>query len=147
MCRNFVLIDLDNTLAAAWRREDLINESWDKFHEDCINDEVIADIAKMVRSLCSHFLVIAITGRNEKYRQVTLKWLLSHDIPVDDLWMRADNDYRPTSEVKVELAANYFDGVSEIKNHVAMMIDDTESVITAFSGLGITTLHCLPRRV
>lgn len=138
--RNFILIDLDDTVCSTAHRQDLLPD-WDAFQADAINDDPIEDMVNLIRSLNTMFYFIGITGRNKRYWPVTLAWLTSKQVPIEKVLMRADDDYRPTPEVKVALAAEFFGGEDKIKDYVAFFIDDTESCIAAFAAIGVAGLH------
>lgn len=146
--KQYILIDIDNTLSASWRRADLIDiEGWDAFHADCINDEPIQDMADLVRALKnSPKIIIGFTERNKKFWSVTATWLLDNNIPLHEVWMRDNTDFRPSAEAKLDMATAFFGGVEFIKENVLVVIDDDEKVLEAFAALGITVLHCMPSR-
>jgi hypothetical protein len=155
--RRFILIDLDDTLCASWRREHLIDESWDAFHGDLVNDDPIVDIARALAELIGHRFVnmkerpealqiIGLTARPEKWRTATVGWLARHEIDLDEILMRPDDDFRPSPIVKLALAAERFGGEEAIKDHVAFVIDDRPDVCQAFAGVGVTTLQVYARR-
>lgn len=158
--RRFIVVDLDDTVCQSWRREHLIESGgWDDFHADLVNDEPIADMARLIRLLSwanayksggpdnyEPSPVIALTARPERWRAATLAWLAKHDVPVDIVLMRPIQDYRKSPEVKIALLAEFFGAVEAIKDNVAMVIDDREDVCKAFAGLGVTTLLIYARR-
>ena len=104
---NCVLVDLDNTLCdSQWRSDYARTKQWDKFHERCVDDKPWRPVHLLLKSLPRTLRIIAITGRPEKYRNVTVGWLMGHGVPVDRLYMRADDDFRPDVEVKREFLEN-----------------------------------------
>jgi hypothetical protein len=150
MTRDVVIVDLDDTLAASWRREHLIQESWDAFHADCVNDDPIHDMTGLIRQISNFgsgmYTVIGVTGRNEKFRGVSQKWLLDHDVPLAALLMRPDGNYSKTAELKIEMLAEFLGGKEKIAERVAFVIDDNEPNCQAFSALGVTILQIYARR-
>lgn len=148
--RNLILIDLDDTVSASWRRQHLVDDSWEAFHADLINDEPIWDIVRVLEALSWKVPgspeLIGLTARPEKWRRLTMDWLLRHDVQLDGLLMRPDDDFRPSAQVKVDLVANMVGGVYAIKDRVLCVIDDRDDVLKAFAALGVTTLHINARR-
>jgi hypothetical protein len=170
--RRHILVDLDDTVSASWRREHLIQDSWDAFHADLVNDEPIYDVVRLLSNLAFRpawsdtntifntifntslntldtgegLRLVALTARPEKWRAATMNWLHTHCVPIDELLMRPDNDFRPSPVCKVAVAAERFGGEEAIKDHVALIIDDHEGVCKAFAGLGVTTLQIYARR-
>lgn len=145
MTRKTVLCDIDHVLSAAWPRDHLIgNASWDDYHNAASNDKPVADIVAMINALGKEdFNIVAITARPEKFRRLTLDWMIRHDVYVDELLMRSDQEFRPSPEMKLELVRNRF---QDVKNEVAFLIEDRDDVCQAFRELGITVLQAFCRR-
>lgn len=140
----YILVDIDNTLSNAKHREDLIAEhGWEAYHSASGHDEPIEDTVNLIQALnMAGFTIICLTGRNERYRQLTAAWLLQHNVMMHDIWMRPDDDFRPSAEVKLALAREQFhNDDASIRNNVAFIIDDQEAVLQAFRGIGVNTLH------
>jgi hypothetical protein len=136
----YVLLDLDHTIANSFWRDSMIGiEPWDVYHEASKDDKPFKKITRLVNSLAAmSYVVVGITGRNEKFRQLTTKWLLSNKIDVDELLMRPDNDFSKNGEMKIKLINDHFKGDY---SRIQFLIDDNEETILAFSKLGITTLQ------
>lgn len=116
-----VLFDLDGTLADASEREHYLKsdpKDWEAFHADCGADELIAPIGELLRIIArdaiklekintqyqgKQYVRIEIwTGREEKYRPDTIRWLNRHKLSYDRLRMRPTGDYRKDEELKGE---------------------------------------------
>lgn len=141
--RPIVLIDIDHTLSdATWRDPMIGTTSWDEYHAASANDKPHEDVARLVRYLCAsnNYLCVGLTTRPEKWRRLTMDWLLSNSIFLDRLHMRPDDDFRPAPQVKVETAHAL--GLEEI----AFILEDREDVVTAFKAVGITALQVHARR-
>lgn len=80
------------------------------------------------------FNIILITGRPEKYRSVTIKWLCLNDINFDKLVM-VPNDYYP-NDFDEELYYK-FKLDSCIKNHIHFALDDCIEVVELLRKYGI----------
>lgn len=145
MTRRTVLIDLDHTLSAAWPRDHMIgSSSWDDYHNAAPNDEPIHDMVQLINTLGKdNYDIVAITARPEKFRRITMDWCLKHGICIDELLMRADEEFRPSPEMKLDLANARF---PDIKSEVAFVIEDRDDVCAAFRELGVTVLQCFARR-
>jgi hypothetical protein len=140
-----VLCDIDHTLCASWRRDDMIGvNSWDEYHADAQHDEDVFAICELVRCLylCLH-QVVGLTSRPEKWRTLTVAWLVKYDVPLDDLLMRAEEDYRQSPELKLAMARAYVDGDL---SKIGLLIEDREDVITAFRAEGVTCIQALGGR-
>ncbi len=147
MARNYILVDIDHTLASSFWRDDMIGD-WDAYHAVSGQDEPLQDVVTMVNALYgSGKTVIGMTARPEKWRQVTMEWLVKHFVSMDELLMRPDDDFRPAPEVKVALALERFQDESNLVAQVALVLDDREDVIEAFRALGVTAMQVFGRRV
>lgn len=143
--RRIVLCDIDHVLSAAWHRDHMIGvESWDAYHSASVADEPIHDVMSLVNTLHNDgWTIIALTARPEKWRNITMAWLVRHGIKVDEILMRPDESFHPAPEMKLQLAAERF---SDITNQVAFLIEDRDDVCEAFHALGITTLQVKGRQ-
>ena len=134
-----ILCDLDDTLAdARWRSE--LWGNWDAFYAKSIEDKQIEPMCNMVRFLSSSFKVIILTAREERYREITQKWLDKNGIWVHSMIMRPnDTDHVSSPVLKPMLAERHLGKCW--KQRVDLVIDDREDVLTAFRSLGIMTLQ------
>lgn len=146
MKRDAVLCDIDHVLANAFHRDAMIGtNTWDEYHAAAAQDEPLHDMRDMIRALHAHgFNIIGLTARPEKWHTATMSWLLKHDIPLNELLMRPMSDFRPSPEMKVDLALKRF---KSIQQEVLFLLEDREDVCTAFRALGITVLQVFGRRV
>jgi phosphoglycolate phosphatase-like HAD superfamily hydrolase len=133
----YLLLDIDHTISNAFWRDPMIGaQPWDEYHAASKDDKPFKNMIGLVNSLSSMgYTIVAVTGRNEKFRQLTLNWFLKYRIDVDELLMRPDDDFTKNAELKLELIKKF--KVSDI--HFA--IDDNEDACIAFQKLGITSLQ------
>lgn len=147
--RNILLVDIDHTLSdAAWRDNIIGVGTWDEYHLAGIKDDPVKEIVTMVNSLgADGWWLIGLTARPEKWRKITMDWLVKHGVLLEELLMRPDDDFHSASEVKIASLYRKF-GVSlkglEGKN--VILIDDNDKVIEAVRILNITSLQCSARR-
>lgn len=123
------IVDVDGTLALPTQRSPY---DWRRAGDDLPNIPVIITI----QSLAMHPSVdsiLAISGREEKARTITEQWLSRFDIPCQELFMRANDDYRPDEIIKEEIYAN------QIRNRfdVAAVIDDRDRVVRMWRRNGL----------
>jgi hypothetical protein len=139
-----ILLDIDHTVSDAFWRDHLILTpgmpgDWDDYHAASINDQPLGDMVNMINALAVNYFILGITARPEKWRKLTMEWLLRNDIAIDDLLMRPDDDYRRAPELKVAMAQAAFG--DRFLEDVALVLDDREDVIAAFKAAGITALQ------
>lgn len=121
------IVDVDGTLA-------LMNErspyAWDKVGEDLPH----AVVVNFVKSLIANGeQVIIASGRDGVCRIQTQAWLDEHVAPGLPLLMRTEKDPRPDTLVKHELFNENIKG----KYHVKLVLDDRNSVVRLWRGLGL----------
>lgn len=145
--RKYILVDVDHTLANSFWRDDMIGD-WDAYHAASSEDEPLQDAVGLINSLHgAGYTIIGLTARPEKWRQITMEWLIKHFISMDELLMRPDEAYHPAPEIKMALALKRFDDKANLKAQVAIVIDDREDVIEAFRALGVTAMQIFGRRL
>lgn len=141
MMRHNVLCDVDHTIADAFWRDELIGGpgGWDAYHSASINDLPLNEMVMMISALRnSGMYIVGLTARPEKWRKLTLDWMIKHGVQFDELIMRPDDNYDKAHELKIKLAQERF---PDLANEVAFLIDDQEDIITAFKGLGVPALQ------
>lgn len=133
-----VVVDFDNTLNNCDHRiHHAAAREWDEFHGRLMEDTVYEDVALVIANLPVNIKLIAVTGRNEKYRQLTLDWLSTNGIVFDEILMRPDGDWRPDHELKPKMLIDFFDGNIDLaKREVIAILDDRDKVISAYRELG-----------
>jgi hypothetical protein len=129
-----IFCDIDGTISdSAWRDPMLKNNSsWDEYYLAGDDDKPIVPISDMIKVLNqAGATIIGTTGRPEKWRALTMKWLLRYNIPFDELLMRAETDRRPSPQVKIDFLKVYTPD---------LVIDDRADICAAFCSVGISTL-------
>jgi FMN phosphatase YigB (HAD superfamily) len=117
--KKYVVIDIDGTVADASHRIHLITgdakKNWKEFFKQAEFDAPHVDMIDIIENLLQgdpSLDVVFCTGRSDEIRDITISWLndkfWSLDFDEDDdedilLLMRKEGDYRPDTEVKVEL--------------------------------------------
>ena len=137
-----ILIDLDHTLTDAFWRDEMIGISpWDVYHSEAIHDKPAHDFVEFIRPFYDkpYYSLIGITSRPEKFRDLTMKWLCKHNVFLEDIWMRPNDNYQAAGPMKVELCQNKLGDLW--KDRVLCIIDDNDRVIEAFRAEGITCLQ------
>jgi phosphoglycolate phosphatase-like HAD superfamily hydrolase len=132
-------LDIDHSISdAAWR--DGLKGDWDAYYPEGDKDEPIHPMIDLVQALhaCGH-VIVAVTGRPEKWRSLTLTWLVRHKVEIDSLLMRPDDDYRPTPEVKLALVIDRFG--HDFQHLVGLVIDDRDDVLSVFRARGVTCVQ------
>ena len=135
-----ILVDLDHTLTNAFWRDSIIGAvPWDEYHEESKHDKPFWNTVQLINSLWyAGYTIIAFTGRNEKFRQLTNNWLLEYDVNIDELLMRPDDNFMKNGELKKMLLEERFD---KDYSAIEFAIDDNEQTILDLFNMGIATLQ------
>lgn len=114
-----IICDLDGTLAILKGRSpyDAVGCEFDHLNAP------VVDLVKTYEQLGHH--VILMSGREEKARPATERWLATHGIQYHALYMRATGDQRKDSTVKKELFEAHVRG----KYFVRFVLDDRDQVV------------------
>ena len=144
--RNVVLVDLDDTLSdTSWREHLIKSDGWDAFHNQLIHDQPCEDIVRLINMIAGGSIaVIGITGRPERYRDISLRWLLKHNIWIDELLMRPNDDRQKAPKSKMDLITARFG--PDWAQQILCFIDNREDIIKEFNKAGVTGLLCHVRR-
>lgn len=121
-----VICDIDGTLALHNGRNPYDCSTCEN---DLLNKSVAAAIAP--------FSVILVSGREEKWREKTELWLLSHAIKFEELYMRPTDDFRKDWVVKKEL----FESQIKPFYNIVSVFDDRNRVVDMWRSLGLTCLQ------
>ena len=108
---NIIISDIDGTLSDGSHRVHYLlpspkhsQKNWDKYYSLMHLDKPKVDVIHAFNSLQSHFAVgVLVTARDEKYREVTEKWLKKYSVQYYKLMMRPNEDKREDVEIKREI--------------------------------------------
>lgn len=127
-----IAFDMDGTLADTRSIQHFVSNGkyrdFDGFHRSSLFVPANEQVLKL--ALDAHkrgFKVIITTARSEPYREVTQKWLDEHNVPYDNIFMRAEKDQRPDHAVKSEM-------LQTLHQHydVVRFVDDNLAAISAW---------------
>jgi FMN phosphatase YigB (HAD superfamily) len=140
----FVIFDIDGTIADCSHRVQYAQtKQWDEFHLRCMEDRVIVDVADLMIELSLRHDIILLTGRPEKYRFMTERWidLCGLDGFYNELIMRPDGDWSPDYQMKIDALERKFGDKQAVLDNVWLVIDDRESVVEGLRNYGLTVLQ------
>lgn len=133
------IFDIDGTLADCSHRLHHITGSkkdYDAFYAACKDDESITDVCMIAWKLDSYH-IIYLTGRPEKYRDMTTEWLVKNDLDFHcypHLVMRANGDHRPDYVIKQEI----YEREIKDKYDVIGVFEDRQQCVDMWRKLGLT---------
>jgi len=79
-----------------------------------------------------------VTGRNERFRDITERWFVWNEIPFTRITMRADNDHRADHIIKEEILNRFL----AQKHEIEFAVDDRQQVVDMWRRNGIICLQC-----
>lgn len=122
------IFDLDGTLAHMTTRGPY---DWGRVGED----EVDPNVVRTLKSLKAHgHTIIILSGRDGICRPETQAWLETHNVPYDELFMRAPGDNRKDAIVKDELFEQYI----RPRFNIIAVYDDRDPVVAMWRQKGLT---------
>lgn len=111
MKRRAAIVDLDGTIADVshlWHLAYGPQTDYDEFHRRAIDADPIESVLCAIDDIVYRYNtdVIIVTARQEKYRDITTRWLTDiAELKFDEMWMRKDGDDRSDYEIKKEILA------------------------------------------
>lgn len=146
----YIVCDIDGTISKVGARLKYLQQDppdWEKFYDDCFEDEPIKPIIDMVNILMNdpivEFSLVFCTGRGERARKKTCKWLSQHvyiyycNASSIKVLMRPDHDERHDTEVKPELLA----AAGITPKNTAFIIEDRNSMVKKWRELGFICIQ------
>jgi hypothetical protein len=132
-----VIVDIDHTVSDAEWRDQLIGR-WDEYYREQDYDRPIQFVKNLV---CACYAagaeIIAVTARPVKYLQATIRWMTQHDLPVETVLMRPDDDHRSSPEVKCWIIRENFPDLSRIE----FVLEDRDDCVAAYRQMGLNVLQ------
>ena len=125
-----VIFDLDGTLS-------LLNGRNPYDASTCEQDLPNPQVVELYHLYKDKYKVILCSGREDKYREQTEKWLANHNIEYAHLHMRKTDDFRKDNIIKTEI---YKEHIAPNYN-VKVVVDDRRSVVKAWRELGLTVFQ------
>ncbi|MFD5888177.1 AAA family ATPase [Streptomyces sp. NPDC060334] len=125
-----VMCDIDGTLALIGDRGPY---DFTRCELDRLNESVRGALDAFRRAHGD--VIVLLSGRGEEHRPQTESWLRRHQVPYDELWMRAAGDTRRDDVVKAEL----FDAHVRHRYAVRVSLDDRDRVVAVWRRMGLPT--------
>jgi hypothetical protein len=124
---------------------DSLKKDWDSFF-GAMKDDTVNEWCRFIVSKCGGYdgcEIFLITGRPEKYRKETERWLMDNCMFEDScykaLYMRPDDmAHAKDAEFKKKV---YLEHIKD-KYDVEFVIEDRQQCVDMFRNLGLTVLQC-----
>lgn len=137
--RPIAVFDLDGTLSDTRHRLHFVESApkrWDAFFRASRQDAPLAEGVALALRWSRECALGYVTGRPERCRQDTLKWLKEQGLPTGELWMRGDRDRRPARVAKPQLLRRL-----ARERSVEVVVDDDEQVCVEYEKAGFTVIR------
>lgn len=147
MKKDVIVVDLDGTLCDCTHRQEYARaKQWDQFHSHLTMDKPHEEVANLIKELSANKIILALTGRNEAFRKLTIDWFREHKLNdnVDRLVMRPDEDWRPDHELKIALLEKTIGSRDAVLERVAFVLEDRDKVVEAYRSYGLPCWQVRP---
>jgi hypothetical protein len=140
-----VVFDIDGTVADCRHRQHYAvadPPQWDAFFAGSNVDMPLPQGVALARQYAAHDNLAWLTGRFERYRDLTTAWLRDLGLPTTRLHMRPDNDLRPVQVFKAERLSQLAG-----ENDILLVVDDDNRVVATLRKAGWPVHHArwMPR--
>jgi len=143
-----IIVDIDGTLADCSHRLKYFQskpKDWPAFEAGQVDDKPIDDIRYLVTCMrevegLNESKIIFVTGRNERTRRSTDKWLQDYVgmwVLDRQLLMRPDKDYRQDFEVKRDIYRDQIRDCYEVR----FVLEDRQQCVDMWRAEGLTCLQ------
>ncbi len=124
---DLAVFDIDGVLADVTHRLHHLQarpQRWERFFTEADRDPLLDEGAERLRAALGERDVVYLTGRPERTRRLTERWLAAHDLPTGPLIMREDDDHRPARYMKREVLRKL-----ATTREIVSVLDDDPSVV------------------
>ncbi len=121
------VFDVDGVLADVSHRLHHLRarpQRWERFFQAADRDPLLGEGAARLRAALRVHDVVYLTGRPERTRRLTERWLATHDLPTGPLIMRDDHDHRPARWMKREVLRTLAE-----EREIVSVLDDDPAVV------------------
>ena len=139
MTKPFAVVDLDGVLADVTARLHHIDgnpKNWNAFFAGIPDDPAYPEGLAAARQLATDHELVYLSGRPERTRSDTERWLRRHQAPTGRLLLRRNPDRRPARVVKIAQLRKLAD-----ERPVAVFVDDDPAVCRAAREAGFAVFE------
>jgi phosphoglycolate phosphatase-like HAD superfamily hydrolase len=132
---SIAVFDIDGVVADVRHRVHHVEpprRNWMRFFELAAADPPSPEGVEWALRAAENHEIVWLTGRPERLRTVTQRWLVAQGLPAGELVMRPERDYRPARRYKVEALRALAD------RDIVVFVDDDPDVIRAAAAAGFT---------
>lgn len=107
-----------------------------RFHQEslgCLPHTPVRELAQNLHSEGIRILIVS--GRRARWTALTKQWLRKWDIEYEEIYLRADKDFRADIQVKTDIGETILSAYSPV-----VAVDDRDDIIGAWRSLSIPTV-------
>ncbi|TDC24223.1 hypothetical protein E1261_26680 [Kribbella albertanoniae] len=137
--RPYAVLDIDATLSDTSRRIHYLErkpKDWDSFFAEAKNDAVLDEGLAVATTLAADHEIVYLTGRPERLRRDTLKWLKDNGFPEGTVYMRRNTDRRAGAQMKLDRLTKL-----SAERPIAVLVDDDIKVCAVAEKAGYTVMR------
>ncbi len=142
-----IICDLDGTICDTRHRQHFMlgpKKDWASFYAGIPNDPINEWCSDLLyRYADAGYQILFVTGRPEKYRDVTNHWVtdkMPWVLGMGRLFMRTDGDYRADHMIKQEIYGQKILPVYKVR----FVLDDRQQVVDMWRRNNLVCLQCAP---
>ncbi|MGW7514078.1 phosphatase domain-containing protein [Streptomyces sp. NPDC054796] len=137
--RALAVFDLDGTLSDTRHRLHFVKgpkRDWNAFFRAALDDAPLPAGIALAQEWARECDLGYVTGRPERCRRDTVRWLEAQGLPTGELWMRDNADRRPARVAKPALLRRL-----AAERTVAVVVDDDVRVCEAYRAEGFHVIE------
>jgi hypothetical protein len=135
-----VVFDMDGVLSDASRRQHYLDRpfrDWEAFFQACGDDDLIAEVGRLLEVLDPDLRVLLLTARPQRVRDQTLAWLQRYGLRWDLLVMRDWDDYGSSRSYKQRVVGEFREYGFELR----LAFEDDRRNVDMFHAEGVPCVY------
>jgi phosphoglycolate phosphatase-like HAD superfamily hydrolase len=135
-----VVFDMDGVLSDASRRQHYLDRpfrDWEAFFQACGDDDLIAEVARLLEVLDTDLRVLLLTARPQRVRDQTLAWLQRYGLRWDLLVMRDWDDFGSSRSYKQRVVGEFREYGFELR----LAFEDDRRNVDMFHAEGVPCVY------
>ena len=135
-----VVFDMDGVLSDASRRQHYLDRpfrDWEAFFQACGDDDLIAEVGRLLEVLDPELRVLLLTARPQRVRDQTLAWLRRYGLRWDLLVMRDWDDFGSSRSYKQRVVGEFRSYGFDLR----LAFEDDRRNVDMFHGEGVPCVY------
>ena len=129
---NLAVVENEHGIFLADKSKIKFSPDYNAFNNSLEEDICHPKVVAICQALAEQYAIYICTGREQKFRERTEKWLENHGIPFNKLWMRPDGNKESDAVIKKMM----LDAIQRTCNVIAVF-DDRDKVVDMWRENGL----------